>query len=203
MKKEVKQMNTGMKTSTKVWIGVAIVAVLLIFWVIGGYNNFVTMNQDVQGKWSEVNSQYQRQADLIPNLVSVVSSAVGTETKFVKDVIAARTAWQSAASGIAKDTAGQQMNTGLTAFVNAVSENYPDFKANTQYVALTDELSGTQNRITVARGNYIKSVQTFNTAVKRFPGNIFAGMFGFSGKEYYQADVNAMTPPVLGTGVLP
>ena len=201
MKKEVKQIKTGMKTSTKVWIGVAIVAVLLIFWVIGGYNNFVTMNQDVQGKWSEVNSQYQRQADLIPNLVSTISSAVGTETKFVKDVIAARTAWQSAASGIAKDTAGQQMNTGLTAFVNAVSESYPDFKANTQYVALTDELSGTQNRITTARGRYIEAIQIYNTATKRFPANIIAGVFGFSGKDYYKAETTET--PDLGTGVLP
>jgi len=191
-----------LKTSTKVWIGVAIVAVLLVFWVIGAYNNFVTMRQDVSSKWSEVENQYQRQSDLIPNLVSTISSAVGTETKFVKDVVAARTAWQTAATDLAKDTAGQQMNTGLTAFVNAVSESYPDFKANTQYVALTDELSGTQNRITTARGRYITSVQTFNTAVKRFPSNIIANMFGFESVEYYTAE-DGTTTPSLGTGVLP
>ncbi len=191
-----------MKTSTKIWIGVAIVAVLLIFWVIGAYNNFVGLDQNVKSSWSEVESQYQRQADLIPNLVSITSSAVSVETKFVKDVITARTAWQSAATTIAKDTAGQQMNTGLTAFVNAVSENYPTLQANKQYVALMDEVTGTQNRITTARGRYIDNVKSMNTAVKSFPSNIIAGMFGFSGVDYYQAAAGTTTPS-LGTGVLP
>ncbi len=191
-----------MKTSTIVWICVGVVALLLILWVIGGYNNFVTMQQDVNSKWSEVENQYQRQADLIPNLVSVVSSSVSAETKFVKDVVAARTSWQAAATNLAKDTAGQQMTTGLTAFVNAVAEQYPVLQANKQYVALTDELSGTQNRITTARGRYIESVQAFNTAIKRFPGNVLAGIFGFKGVEYYTAQAGTTTP-TLGTGVLP
>lgn len=195
------QIKTGMKTSTKVWIGVAIVVVLLIFWIIGGYNNFVTLNQNVDGKWSEVENQYQRQADLIPNLVSVVSSAVKVETQFVKDVTAARTAYAAASSQLAKDTAGQQMNNGITALVNAVAENYPTLQANKQYIALTDELAGTQNRITTARGRYIEAIQIYNTATKRFPANIIAGVFGFSGKDYYKAETTET--PDLGTGVLP
>lgn len=191
-----------MKTSTKVWIGVGIVVLLLIFWVVGARNSFVVMNQDVQGKWSEVENQYQRQADLIPNLLSVVSSSVKVETNFVKQVIEARTAWQSAASNLAKDTAGQQMNTGITALVSAVAENYPTLQANKQYIALTDELSGTQNRITTARGRYIESVQKFNTAIKLFPRNIIASMFGFNQVEYYQAEAGTETPSI-GAGVLP
>jgi len=191
-----------MKTSTKVWIGVGIVVLLLVFGIIGMYNNFVTMQQDVNSKWSEVENQYQRQADLIPNLVSVVSSAVSAETSYVKDVVAARTKWQAAASNLEKDTAGVEMNNGISALVNAVAENYPVLKANTQYVALTDELSGTQNRITVARGRYIESVQTMNTAVKRFPANILAGIFGFEQVEYYTAEAGTATPS-LGTGELP
>jgi len=191
-----------MKTSTKVWIGVGVVVLILAIMLISGYNNFATLNQTVQSSWSEVENQYQRQADLIPNLVSVVASSVKAETTFVKDVTAARTAWQSAATTLAKDTAGQQMNTGLTAFVNAVSENYPNFKANAQYVALTDELSGTQNRITVARGRYIENVKSMNTAVSRFPGNLIAGMFGFKKVEYYAA-TSGTTTPSLGTGTLP
>jgi LemA protein len=191
-----------MKTSTKIWIGVGVVALLLIFWLVGSYNGFVGLDQNVQSSWSEVENQYQRQADLIPNIVSTVSSAVSTETKFVKDVVAARTAYAAANTNLAKDTAGQQMNTGLTAFVNAVAENYPNFKANAQYVALTDELSGTQNRITVARGRYIENVKSMNTAVKRFPGNVIAGMFGFEQVEYYTAEAGTNTPS-LGTGQLP
>ena len=180
----------------------ALVAILLI-WVAAMYNSFVGLDQNVNSKWSEVENQYQRQADLIPNLVSAISSSVSVETKFVKEVIEARTKYQSSQGQLAKDTAGVQMANGISAFVNAVAENYPQLQANKQYVALTDELSGTQNRIAVARGRYIETIQQFNTAIKRFPGNIFAGMFGFSAKDYYHADVNAMNTPVLGTGVLP
>lgn len=197
------EIKKGMKMSTKVWIGIAIVVILLIFWIIGGYNNFVTLSQNVDGKWSEVENQYQRQADLIPNIVSVVGSSVKVETQFVKDVTAARTAYAAASSQLAKDTAGQQMNNGITALVNAVAENYPTLQANKQYIALTDELAGTQNRIAVARGEYIKTIQAYNTASKRFPSNIIASVFGFKGKEYYQAEEGSMNTPDLGTGVLP
>lgn len=185
-----------------VLIGAIVLVVIAI--VVGAYNNFVTLDQNVNSKWSEVNNQYQRQADLIPNLVSTVSSAVKVETKFVTDVTEARSRWQTAKSTLDKDTAGVQMTNGITALINAVatSENYPVLQANKQYVALTDELTGTQNRISVARGRYIESVQSFNTAVKVFPNNIFAGMFGFSEKEYYTA-ASGTTTPQIGTGQLP
>jgi len=186
-----------------VWWVIIAVAVIIVLYGIYGYNNFVTLNQNINGKWSEVENQYQRQAELIPNLVSVVSSSVKVETNFVKEVTQARTQWQTAQSQYEKDQAGVQMNNGISALVNAVSENYPTLQANKQYIALTDELSGTQNRITVARGEYIKSIQSFNTAVMRFPGMIIAKIFGFSGKDYYQAELSSMTPPVLGTGTLP
>ena len=182
---------------------IALVVLIIVFWFVGAYNNFVGLSQNVDGKWSEVENQYQRQADLIPNLVSVVSSSLSAETKFVKDVVAARAGWAAASSQLAKDTAGQQMNNGITALVSAVAENYPTLQANKQYVALTDELSGTQNRITTARGRYIEAIQTYNIATKRFPRNIVAGMFGFSGKEYYQAEEGSMETPELGSGQLP
>ncbi len=192
-----------MKTSTKVWIAVGIVALILIMYVVGGYNRFVTLDQNVNGKWSEVESQYQRQADLIPNIVSSVSSQVGVETKFVKDVIEARTKWTNAQTQFEKDAAGQQMNNGISAFVNAVSENYPTLQASEGYTALRDELSGTQNRITTARGRYIESIQLYNTAIKRFPSNVLAAMFGFNGKDYYKAEAGSMNTPSLGSGTLP
>jgi len=200
-----KQNSLGMKTSTKIWIGVAVVVVLLVFWVVGAYNNFVVLNQNINGKWSEVENQYQRQADLIPNFVSSISSQVNVETKFVKDVVAARTAWAdtAGASQLARDTAGQQMSSGINAFVNAVAENYPVLQASEGYTALRDELAGTQNRITVARGAYISAIQAYNTGVMRFPSNVIAGMFGFSQKEYYQANPSSMNTPTLGNGTLP
>mgnify|MGYP001614489102 CR=1 FL=1 len=176
---------------------------ILIISFVGMYNRFVTLDQDVNSKWSEVENQYQRQADLIGNIISVVSSSVGVETKFVKDVIAQRTNWQAADSVADKDRAGVQMSNGAVTFVNAVAENYPQLQANKQYVALTDELSGTQNRITTSRGRYIESIQKYNTAVKKFPGNLFAGLFGFGQKDYYKAELASMETPTLGAGQLP
>lgn len=184
---------------------VVLVILILVSWLVGSYNNFVTLNQGVNGAWSEVENQYQRQADLIPNFVSTVSSQVGVETKFVKDVVAERTAWQNSAGGsqLARDTAGQQMNNGITALVSAVAENYPTLQASEGYTALRDELAGTQNRITTARGRYIDSIQAYNTAIMRFPGNVVAGMFGFSAKDYYKASSGALNTPSLGDGTLP
>ncbi len=186
----------------KTLIIVLAVVLILAFYFVGRYNTFITLDQNINSKWSEVENQYQRQADLIPNLVSVVSSSVKVETNFVKEVIAARTSWLSASSQLQKDTAGVQMNNGISALVSAVAESYPVLQANKQYIALTDELSGTQNRITVARGRYIESIQTYNTAVKRFPSNIVAGLYGFDAKDYYQADSGSLNNPELGTGQL-
>ena len=190
------------------WIilGIVILFVLIFAsWIAGSYNNFVTLDQDINGKWSEVENQYQRQADLIPNMVSTVSSQVGVETDFVKDVIAARTAWTASAgaSQLQKDTLGSQMNSGVQAFVNAVAESYPQLLASEGYTALRDEMAGTQNRITTSRGRYIESIQKYNTATKRFPGNVLAGMFGFTQKDYYQAESGSLETPTLGTGQLP
>ena len=181
------------------------IALILILYFTGKYNSFITLDQDVNGKWSEVENQYQRQSDLIPNVISVVQSSVKVETNFIKDVTEARSRWQTSKTLFEKDTAGAQMNNGITALVNAVAiaENYPVLQANKQYVALTDELSGTQNRITVARGRYIESIQKYNTAIKRFPGNMLAGLYRFTGKDYYKAELNALKTPQIGTGLLP
>ncbi|MEK6926854.1 MAG: LemA family protein [Nanoarchaeota archaeon] len=178
------------------------IALLLVGWAISGYNKFYKAEQDVDGKWSEVENQYQTQADKIPNLVSIVSSSVSVETKFVKDVIAARTAYVGASSQLAKDAAGQQMNNGISAFVSAVAENYPQLQASAQYTQLMDELSGTQNRIATSRGRYIESIQSYNTATGLFPGKILASIFGFEKKDYYKSEAGTTTPQ-LGTGILP
>ena len=195
-------MNNKAKLSKTWWIIIGIAALLVIY-IIFAYNRFVTLDQNINGKWSEVENQYQRQADLIPNFVSSVSSQVGVETKFVKDVIDARTRWMDATSQYDKDKAGVQMSNGVNAFVNAVAENYPSLLASEGYTALRDEMAGTQNRITVARGNYITAIQSYNTAILRFPAKLVAGMFGFTGKDYYTAEEGALTTPELGTGELP
>lgn len=186
----------------KTWFWVVVIVVVLGLWMISGYNRFVSLDAKVDSSWSEVENQYQRQADLIPNLISTVSSQVNTETKFVKDVIAARTAYLSASTQLAKDTAGQSMNSGIQNFVNAVAENYPQLLASEGYTALRDELSGTQNRITTARGRYIENIKDYNIAIKRFPSNILANIFGYDEREYYSAPAGTTTISI-GNGTLP
>ena len=95
------------------------------------------------------------------------------------------------------------MNNGISALVSAVAESYPVLQANKQYIALTDELAGTQNRITTARERYITSIQSYNIAIKRFPANLLASLYGFGEKDYYQAENSSLETPELGTGQLP
>ncbi len=192
-----------MKTGTKVWIGIGVVALLVVFWAVAGYNRFVGLDESISGAWSEVHSQYQRQADLIPNLVSTVASAAKVETSFVERVTASRTRWLEA-DVASQDAAGVQMTADVAALVKAIStaENYPTLQANKQYTQLMDELAGTQNRITTARGRYIDLVKSYNIAIKRFPANLLAKLFGFEVRTYYEAPAGTTTPS-LGDGKLP
>ena len=162
-------------------------------------------NQDVSAKWSEVENKYQRQADLIPNLTSILGSAVSVEIKFVKDVITARTNWLNAKTQLEKDTAGFEMNQSMANFVSAIATNeaYPILQANKQYTALMDEVAGTQNRIATSRGRYIESIQLYNTTIMVIPNNFIAGIVGFSAKDYYKASPESLTTPALGNGTLP
>lgn len=196
----------NLKLAGMVGIGLVIVVIIFLMAMLAGsYNGMVTLDQKVNASWSEVENQYQRQADLIPNLTSIVSSAVSVETKFVKDVIEARTKWLNAKSITEKDQLGIEMNQSLANFVSAIatSEAYPTLQANTQYVALMDEVAGTQNRIATSRGRFIEAIQAYNTTIKVIPNNFLSGIFGFSEKDYYKASPSALTTPSLGDGVLP
>jgi len=193
------------------WIGLGVLGIAVVFVLfviilfIGAYNGMVTLDQKVNSSWSEVENQYQRQADLIPNLASITASAVKTETNFVIAVTEARTKWLNAKTLNEKDQAGVEMNQSLANFVSAIATNeaYPVLQANKQYVAIMDEVAGTQNRIATARGRFIEAIQEFNTSIKQIPNNFFAGMFGFSAKDYYKANPEALTTPALGEGTLP
>jgi LemA protein len=176
-------------------IGIVIILVIIGF-VVSMYNGFVVLDQDVNAKWSEVENQYQRQFDLIPNLLNLVRSYKVYEGELLTNLTELRTRWAASATQLQKDEIGQEMQVGLSRLI-AVVENYPTLKADTQYTNLKDELVGAQNRIATARTRYISSIQSFNTAVKIFPGNVFAGLFGFSEKEYYKAQEGALTTPVV------
>jgi len=199
----IEQTTSNFLKKNSWWIIIVLIFAVLAIISIGYYNHFITLEQNVDSKWSEVENQYQRQADLIPNLVSTVSSSVTSETKFMTDVISARSAYNNADTPLEKDKAGIEMNNQIAFFMRSVAEQYPTFKANAQYVTLTDELAGTQNRITVARGNYIEEVKVYNIKTKKFPGVLYAKIYGFENKDYYKAEEGATTTQEIGTGKLP
>lgn len=169
------------KAISGVAIGVLIVlgVLALIFMMIAGiYNSLVMKDAIVEKSWGNVESAYQRRADLIPNLVEVVKGAANFEKSTYLAVTEARTQWLNAQTPTEKIAAGEQMDTALARLLVTV-ENYPDLKASANFLALQDELSGTENRIKFERDNYNEKVQEYKIATRSFPSNIIANSFGF------------------------
>lgn len=181
---------------------VAVVAIIA-FWAISGYNSLVGMDENVSNQWANVETQYQRRADLIPNLVNTVKGYAAHEKETLEGVITAR----SQATQIKVDPtdltpeklaeyqkAQGQLATALGKLL-AITENYPDLKANQNFLELQAQLEGTENRINVARKNFNDAAKTYNTAIRRFPKNILAGMFGFDKRAYFEAAEGAEQAP--------
>lgn len=189
--------------------GSLVLIVILAILLIGGcqacsvQRTLVSTEENVKAKWGEVQNQYQRRADLIPNLVNTVKGAANFEQKTLTDVINARaraTSIQVNPENLTPEKLRefQQAQGELSQALGrlmVVTENYPDLKANQNFLALQDQLEGTENRITVARKNFNESVQEYNTQVRTFPNNIFAGMFGFERKGSFEADASAQRAP--------
>lgn len=187
----------------KTLIGLGVVA-LLVFVGIGKYNSLVEQQQTVNQAWAQVENQYQRRADLIPNLVNTVKGAADFEQETLTNVIEAR----SKASSIqltAEDLnnpqrvqqfqqAQQQLSGALSRLLVTV-EKYPELKANQNFRDLQVQLEGTENRISTERQRFNETVQTYNTTVKSIPNNLFAGIFGFKQKAYFEADEEASEVP--------
>lgn len=181
---------------------VAVVAIIAI-WAVSGYNNLVGMDENVSNQWANVETQYQRRADLIPNLVNTVKGYAAHEKETLEGVIAAR----SQATQIKVDPtdltpeklaeyqkAQGQLATALGKLL-AITENYPDLKANQNFLELQAQLEGTENRINVARKNFNDAAKAYNTTIRRFPKNILAGMFGFDKRAYFEAAEGAEQAP--------
>lgn len=181
---------------------VAVVTIIAI-WAVSGYNSLVGMDENVSNQWANVETQYQRRADLIPNLVNTVKGYAAHEKETLEGVIAAR----SQATQIKVDPtdltpeklaeyqkAQGQLATALGKLL-AITENYPDLKANQNFLELQAQLEGTENRINVARKNFNDAAKTYNTAIRRFPKNILAGMFGFDKRAYFEAAEGAEQAP--------
>ena len=170
-----------------------------------GYNGMVERDQNVKTKWAQVQSQYQRRSDLIPNLVNTVKGAAKQEQSTLTAVIEARakaTSVQLNADQLTPENikrfqeAQSQLSAGLGRLL-AVSEKYPELKTNANFQELQAQIEGTENRIAVSRDNFNGSVQDYNTFTRRFPNNLFSGMFGFQPKGYFEADAGAGKAPTV------
>ncbi|MGI5920502.1 MAG: LemA family protein [Syntrophomonadaceae bacterium] len=176
--------------------GIIIIAViaLLVFWGIGSYNSLVGLNESVNGKWSQVENQLQRRADLIPNLVATVKGYAAHEEDILNNVADARSRLIGAQGAADKAAANEQLSSALSRLL-VVVENYPNLKADANFRQLSDELSGTENRLAVSRKDYNDAVQTFNAKIKTFPTVIWANMLGFEPREYFKVEAGAKATP--------
>lgn len=179
---------------------IAMLAILGVFSVmfVAVYNSLVSADVAVDQSWSEVRNQYQRQADLIPNLVSTAKGYMQFEASLLTNLTNARTAWLNAAasSQLAQDEVGLEVTNAVGQWVFTV-ENYPELKSVDAILTLMDELAGTQNRVAVARGRYIERIGDYNRLTRSFPTNLVAGMFGYQQREYYVGEASEAPPPVV------
>ena len=189
-----------MKKST---IIIIVVAVIAIIWAVTSYNGLVKMDEGVGTAWSNVENQYQRRADLIPNLVNTVKGYAAHEKETLDAVVSARTrATQMTVSADdltpEKLQAYQKAQGDVGAALGrllAITENYPDLKANQNFLELQAQLEGTENRISVERRNFNEAAKEYNTAIRTFPRNLLAGMFGFEKRPYFEAEEGTSKAP--------
>ena len=169
-----------------VWVLIAL-AVLVAIYLVVQYNSLIRLRNRIESAWAQIDVQLQRRYDLVPNLVETVKGYAAHEKQVLENVTAARAA-AVGATGVAEQAKAE---TGFTAALRslfAVSEAYPDLKANQNFLALQEELSGTEGRIAYARQYYNDTVQTYNNKVQAFPSNFVAGAFRFTEREYFEAD---------------
>ena len=186
----------------KKWIWIGAVAVVVIFFY-ATYNGFVNKEEGLKGAWADVETQYQRRADLIPNLVSTVKGYAAHETQTLNEVTEARaraTSINLSADDLTPERLAQfqraqaEVRSALGRLI-AVSESYPDLKANQNFLELQAQLEGTENRIAVARKDFNAAAQQYNVSVRRFPANLVARMFGFGQKPYFESAEGVAAAP--------
>lgn len=192
-----------MKKSSIILISIAAVVVLIFLWGMSGYNGLVSSQENVNSQWANVESQYQRRADLIPNLVSTVKGYATHESSTLEGVVAARAKATQVTIDPANLTpeklqeyqAAQGQVSSALGKLLMITENYPDLKANQNFLELQAQLEGTENRISVERTRFNETAQTYNKDIRRFPKSILAGMFGFDKKPYFAAENGSEKAP--------
>lgn len=179
----------------KSWKGIVliVVAVVLIY-SITAYNRFVSLDVTVQNKWSEVNNNYQRRMDLIPNLVNVVKGGAEYEKNLLQAISEARAKAAGGTITAEKYDEATQAQNHVANIANSMIirvENYPEIKGTKAFIGLQSQLVGTERRIKIARNDFNESVQNYNTAIRSFPGNVVAGLLGFKSKEGFGSEAGA------------
>ena len=163
--------------------------------VIGAYNRLVALDENVSTRWAQVENVLQRRYDLIPNLVNTVKGYASHERELLKEITSLRSRWSEASTGSQRLTAADALENALARLL-VVVESYPDLKASRNFLALQDELAGTENRIAVERRRYNQAVRSYNAGVRRFPLNVLAAALGFDrSKPYFRAAEAAQTVP--------
>ncbi len=181
------------KGNTLLLVIVAVIIVIAL--ALGGsYNSIVTLEENVNSEFSNVSVTLERRADLIPNLVSTVKGYASHEQAAIDSVTKARENLLQAKTIEEKGEANNELTSALNALM-VIVENYPDLKANQNFIQLSDELAGTENRIATARRDYNNAVKAYNSKVKKFPTNLIAGMFGFSEKDYFEVEPSKTEVP--------
>ena len=185
-----------MKKSTIAIIVVVVILIAIIAGLVSSYNGVVSLSEEVDNKFATIDTMLQRRADLIPNLVNTVKGYTNQEQAVIDSVTDARAKLAGANSVGEKANADQELSTALSNLL-VVVENYPDLKSSQNFINLSDELAGTENRIATARKDYNDAVREYNTKIKRFPTNIISGMFGYGEREYFQASEGSEEVPTV------
>jgi LemA protein len=187
------------------WIALAVVAVVVV-WGVSVYNGLVERNEKVVERWSQVENQYQRRYDLVPNLVNTVKGYAEHEKGLLEGVVEARSKATSMTLDVESMTAEQlseylkvqnELGSAIKTSIVAIGEAYPDLKASNNFMELQAQLEGCENRIAVARKDFNEAVRGYNLKVKRFPSNLVAGLFGFDQKAYFESKEAAAEAPVV------
>lgn len=180
-----------MNKFTWIIVGVIIISVLYS-WSL--YNGLIKANENITGQWAQVETQYQRRFDLIPNLVNSVKGIMNQEAKIFGDLAEARTRYTGAANVEDKVKAANDLENSLSRLL-VIMENYPQLRSSETVVTLMAQLEGTENRISVERSRFNDAVRVFNTKIKRFPANIFSRLYGFNEKSYFESQPGAEKVP--------
>ena len=183
-----------MKKSSIVVLVLIAIIIIVIAMFVSSYNGIIAKSEEVDNKFATIDTQLQRRGDLIPNLVNTVKGYAKQEQDVINSVTEARTKLAGATTVSDKAKADEELTVALNILM-VVVENYPDLKSSQNFIQLSDELAGTENRIATARRDYNEAVKEYNLKIKRFPTNIIAGMFGYSKRDYFEASEQSKEVP--------